>query len=107
MRRLRASPVDNRIMNVSRWIIASLLFAYYLGIAATNAITILRYFRRGDKGSLLPIFGGLAGFLALLVVPLNGAWMWCWLPIVFDFWTLPSILSWVRGGGSSGSDHKR
>lgn len=83
-------------MNAFRWIIAGLLFVYFVGLASTNALTIIRFYLRGKKGSLAPLFGGLAGVLALLVVPIPGARAWCWLPLVFDFWTLPNLFFWLR-----------
>lgn len=94
-------------MKAIQWAIAGLLFVYFLGVAATNARTILLYYLRGEKGSLLPIFGGLAGVLALLVVPVTGARLWCWLPIVFDFWTLPNAYFWLRRKNKGGDDRNQ
>lgn len=94
-------------MKVIQWIPAGVLFLYFLGVAATNATTILRYYWRGEKGSLLPFFGGIAGVLAFLVVPINGAQAWCWLPLVLDFWTLPSAFFWLRRKIKRADNHQK
>jgi hypothetical protein len=94
-------------MKVIQWGITGVLFIYFLGVAATNARTILRYYLRGEKGSSLPIFGGLAGVAAFLIVPINGARAWCWLPLVFDFWTLPTLFFWLRSRIKGGGDHNQ
>ncbi|MEQ9498107.1 MAG: hypothetical protein RIT81_14645 [Deltaproteobacteria bacterium] len=42
----------------------------------------------GRHVSPVPIFGGLAGAGALLVVPLEGVQAWWWATLVFDPWCL-------------------
>ena len=95
-------------MSALRWMIAGLLLVYFVGLASTNALTIIRFYLHGRKGSLAPLFGGLAGVLALLVVPIQGARAWCWLPLVLDFWTLPTIFFWLRRKiqGTAGHNQK-
>jgi len=84
------------MITVIRWIIAAVLFVFFLGTAFTNAWTIFRFYLRGEKGSSLPIFGGLAGVFSVLIAPIGQAWHWCWVPLIFDFWTLPSAFFWLR-----------
>ena len=84
------------MVDVVLWAVVAVLFLYYLGIAGTNAQTIFLFYLRGERGSSLPLFGGLAGVIAVLIVPIDGARRWWWLPLIFDFWTLPTCFFLLR-----------
>jgi len=48
--------------------------------------------------SPVPIVGGIIAAVGIAILPLSGAWMWAWIPIVIDWGGLPAILvAWRQG----------
>jgi hypothetical protein len=76
-------------MNI-RWIAFVILAAVFALYAAVNAYCLILQFNAGDKPaspSLAPLLGGVAGVLALLVMPvgtISGRAPWLWVPIIAD-----------------------
>jgi hypothetical protein len=78
-------------INSMRWILAGLFFLAFIWMASVHAWIFIRGFYR-ETSSLLPIFGGLLGMLAVLVAPLPGARQWWWLPFIIDCGSLPMLI---------------
>jgi hypothetical protein len=43
------------------------------------------------SGLIVPFVGGLAGAVAVALWPAAGLWKWCWIPLVIDYGSLPSL----------------
>lgn len=48
--------------------------------------------RGGDAPSVLPLFGGIIAAAGVVVLPVQGAWMWAWLPLLIDWGGLPMLM---------------
>ena len=79
-------------MDIVRNIISVALFLFFAICVIGNDIVIpFNYYIRKQSVSLIPIVGGLSGFLAMLIVPINKAWMWSWIPLFLDIGCIPSV----------------
>lgn len=83
-------------MNVLVWAISLVFLWIFIGIAMTNAITIIRYYSRGQTGSLMPFFGWVSGVIGIAIMPIDGSWKFAWLPVFLDFWLVPAIYSAIK-----------
>jgi hypothetical protein len=80
-------------MIIFRWTMAVLLSTVFVALAAANAIFIVGNLKCGKKRSWLPLLGGTAGSLALVVAPapaLNSAW---WVPLLVDPGSVPGVVT--------------
>jgi len=77
-------------MTVLRYILGALLALFFLGTALANACVFAKFFLHGKRSSSIPIIGGTAGFLALLLLPIPGPTGIWWLPFILD----PGCLLW-------------
>ena len=70
------------------------LLAFWFITAVANASLMVAKLRgRRRDASFVPIVGGLAGVVGLLLVPWGAARMnWIWLPAVLDVGTVPYAL---------------
>ena len=66
------------------WIGSAVLATYGGGCIAANYATVILWYARRKRGSLLPLMGGLAFPLAMLFCPLPGVRLWAWIPLVAD-----------------------
>jgi hypothetical protein len=76
-------------MMIIQWIAFVLLAAVFALLAGVNAYYLILQFKAGNKPapSLAPLIGGVAGVLALLVMPagpISDRALWLWVPIVAD-----------------------
>jgi hypothetical protein len=74
-------------------VIGSALLAFVFAVCAIhNALVALRYFRRRQSGSVIPIVGGVAGVVASLLhrelVPTPVAFV----PLLLDIGCIPTLI---------------
>jgi hypothetical protein len=84
------------------WIGPVLLGLMWLLVTASNIASLIAAHRRGGATSLTLFLGGLFGALAVLALPLEGSWIWCWIPAVVDPGSLPAVVQILRHGRNDG-----
>ncbi|MBK7120681.1 MAG: hypothetical protein IPH64_17905 [Comamonadaceae bacterium] len=84
------------------WIWPVLLGLMWLLVTASNIASLIEARRRGGSSSLTLFLGGLFGVLAVLALPVQGAWIWCWIPAVVDPGSLPAVVRILRHGRNDG-----
>lgn len=61
------------------------LFAgVFLLVALGNLGIALRWYARGESGSLVPLVGGLSGVGACVALPFQTLLHWWWIPLIVD-----------------------
>lgn len=68
-----------------------LLLANWLGLLVLYAQQ-LRGRESGRGYSFVPIIGGVLGCVGILLLPISGAWVWSWIPLVLDPIVLGSLI---------------
>ena len=82
------------------WILPAIFGAIFIFISFSNTIFIIR------GRSIVPFLGAGFGVLGVLTLPIEGAWKYFWIPIVFDPGTLMMIIGLlVQLKGSSRDDN--
>ena len=78
-------------MTELRWVAAGLLAVISAAVTLGNFGLILRWLISKKGSSQVPVLGGLAGLLAMLVAP--SAWLqaWWWAPLLVDPGTAPLL----------------
>jgi len=71
------------LLELGRDALAGVFAFFFVGFVGCNLSVLLRYYIRGTTGSQIPLFGGLAGCLALVVAPLDLS-RWWWVPLLID-----------------------
>ena len=84
------------------WIWPVLLGLMWLLVTASNIASLIEARRRGGSTSLTLFLGGLFGALAVLALPLEGSWIWCWIPALVDPGSLPAVVQILRHGRNDG-----
>ncbi len=80
-------------MIMAQWIIGGLLLAVSVLIIVLNWGLVIRTVITKKHSSGIPIFGAVAGMLALLVLPIEGVFpRYWWIPPVVDYGFAFSIL---------------
>lgn len=76
-------------MQTVQWIAGVALAIAFLVFAVSNGIAVVTYLRRRQHVSAIPLFGGLAGLGACLLLPVEGVRSYWWLPLIIDYGSLP------------------
>ena len=75
-----------------RMIGAAILGTLFLFVFVGNWSIPIRYWLTKKKQpSWIPLLGGLFGVIALLIVPIDGARAFWWVPLVLDFGCAPGL----------------
>ncbi len=77
-------------MHLLRWTAAVIAVAVSTIIILGNVLGTLRYWTTKRRSSQVPLVGGVAGALGLIVAPWGLA-KWAWLPMAIDFGTIPLL----------------
>ena len=77
----------------ARWVVASVLSLTSALALLANFGLILKARKSQNRESFAPLIGGLASAIAVVVLPIDGAVKWVWLPLVLDFTWLIAALS--------------
>jgi hypothetical protein len=76
------------------WATAALLVMFFLGCAIGNVAIVVRGSLHRQRGSsLIPVAGGIAGTLGVLLLPWPAARSWWWLPPLLDLGCVPIVLA--------------
>jgi hypothetical protein len=78
--------------DVIRWIAFSLLALFFVVMFVANWAIRINNIRGKKSVSYIPFLGGLSGAGALLVMPLEGAWHYCRVPLVVEWGTVPGLV---------------
>src|SRR5262245_21572106 len=82
-------------LKIASWLCTTIFgIAGILFVAANVRIVILWIVRR-QSGSLIPLIGGSALAIAMLVCPWPGIGRWAWIPVVVDLGCAPLFGAWV------------
>ena len=79
------------VLEAARWILGSLSLIAGAYVSGVNAYILLRYLRRSNAPSWIPLIGGILGAIGLLILPtpsLRAAW---WIPFFLDWGSVPGI----------------
>jgi len=83
-----------------RWISASALLLLFALSILGNLTCVFRWYVRGERASLVLIAGGVAGALAILLLPVKGIRVWWWVPLIADFalpYGIAAVIAVLRG----------
>ena len=50
---------------------------------------------RGSGPSAVPLVGGVAVGMGMLLLPIENAWHWAWIPLLLDWGGLPVMMAWM------------
>ena len=84
--------------DITRWVFAVICGLFWLLCAVGNITSIISAIRRHGSTSLILLVGGVSGVIAVLVCPIPGLWVWCWVPALLDIGTLPALIAMLFGG---------
>ena len=79
---------------VLAWI-GVVLFGGLFLVSATfnNALLVHGFLGRKEGPSGIPLIGGIAGAIALLIAPVDGVARFWWVPLFADYGCLPSLIA--------------
>lgn len=80
-------------VQVMVWIVVGILSLICVVLTVGNGVMLTQCLLYGKRGSAIPVLGGLSGMVALLIAPIENAWIWCWVPIVVDYGSAPLIVT--------------
>lgn len=86
---------------LTHWAWFALFGAMYLLIAGNNIIQLIRARRQGGGTTLTLFLGGVFGAAAVIACPIEGAWIWFWVPALVDPGSVPAIYQILRARRAS------
>ena len=80
-------------LTVLAWILSLplLLLAAYLTFVNWS-VFLSNYVYRKPFVSAVTFGGGICGAIGIILLPIQGAWMWCWIPCFLDWGSFPVII---------------
>jgi len=82
--------------DLTAWIQFSLLGLMWLLVAGNNVVQLIEARRHGGKTSLTLFLGGIFGAAAVVACPVEGAWVWFWVPALLDPGSIPALFYLLR-----------
>ncbi len=76
-------------MHTISWVSGIVLALVFVILATGNALAVVSYFQNRRHVSAIPLFGGIAGTLACLLLPVEGLRPFWWVPLVVDYGSVP------------------
>jgi hypothetical protein len=73
------------------WILGALFLSIAAFCIVGNVVVLIRYLLKRKRSSIVPLIGGLAGMLGMLIIPIRGSGKWFWLPLVLDYGAVPMV----------------
>lgn len=80
----------------THWILFALFSFMWLLIAGNNLAYLIHARRHGGSSSLTLFLGGFFGVAAAIACPIEGAWIWFWVPALVDPGSIPAIIHMLR-----------
>lgn len=80
----------------AQWIQFALFGSIWLLIAGNNIAHLINARRRGGGTSLTLFLGGFFGVAAVIACPIEGVWIWFWVPALVDPGSIPAIFNILR-----------
>ncbi len=81
---------------LTHWIWFVLFSFMWLLTAGNNIFHLFNSLRRGGGTSFTLFLGGFFGAAALIACPIQGAWIWFWVPAIIDPGSIPAIVQILR-----------
>lgn len=81
---------------LTHWAWFALFGVMWLLIAANNIVQLIKARRQGGGATLTLFLGGVFGAAAVIACPVEGAWIWFWVPALVDPGSLPAIYRMLR-----------
>jgi len=78
------------------WIWFALFSFMWLLIAGNNIFHLINSLRYGGGTSLTLFLGGFFGAAAVIACPIEGTWIWFWVPAIVDPGSIPAIFHILR-----------
>ena len=80
-------------MNIIIWILSILFLLLSAYLTFVNwSVFINNYILKKPFVSAVTFGGGLLGGIGLIILPVENAWKWFWVPFVIDWGSLPVII---------------
>jgi hypothetical protein len=77
-----------------RWVISPLLLIGFGYLAMMNGrICLNNYLLKKKWTSAVPVIGGVFGMIGTVILPIEGSWKYCWIPLLADWGSLPVIVA--------------
>ena len=81
-------------MTILLWTVSGLLLLFALYMVGMNwAVFVNNHVLKRKWTSAVPLVGGVAGALGILLLPVPGSWRFAWLPLVVDWGSVPVIVA--------------
>jgi len=73
--------------------VSGVLFLFFLAVFAANWAIICYFRKRSERNiSLVPVAGGVAGAIAMLLFPYANFRLYAWIPLFVDVTCLPMVV---------------
>ena len=77
---------------------------FFLASAVANFRVLANWVLHKETGSMIPFLGGVAGVVALLVLPFPGFSAYWWVPVVLDASFVMTLIGLFRKRAKPGGD---
>lgn len=74
----------------------SLFGLMWLLVAGNNVVQLIDARRRGGETSLTLFLGAIFGAAAVVACPIEGVWIWFWVPALVDPGGIPAVFYILR-----------
>ena len=81
---------------LTHWVWFALFGFMWLLITGNNIAHLINAHRHGGGTSLTLFLGGFFGAAAAIACPIEGAWIWFWVPAIVDPGSIPAIFHILR-----------
>ena len=79
-------------MEILAWIVSVPMLLLAVCLMYINWSIFVNNIRKKPFVSLIPFGGGLFCGLGLIILPIEGTWMWCWIPCLLDWGSFPAVI---------------
>lgn len=83
---------ENSFMEYISKIFAILLLVFSIYLILMNWVVFSNnYIFKKKWSSAIPLFGGIAGMLGIILYPISGSYKYSWIPLLLDWGSIPII----------------
>jgi hypothetical protein len=76
-----------------RWVAFYIASCVFIAVSSANMVYTILWALKRKRNSFVPVIGGLAGLIAMLIVPIEGARKLAWIPLFVDVGCLPLVIA--------------